>query len=147
MSAHADLLLFDVGAERFALPLDAVAAVLDAVEVRRGAGLHARAIGVLQTGDAFIPVFEPAHVLGVDASQDEPLLLLLANGADTVALLVDHAEAALAVPVDGLRDLSGLGSTDGVVVGALRPATRWVTLLDAESLITALFDRRPAHAV
>jgi chemotaxis signal transduction protein len=141
-----DLLLFDVGAERFALPLGDVAAVLDSVDVQRGAGLDVRGIGVLRAEDAFLTVYEPSLVLGVACAAAEPLLLLLAPGALTIGLLVDHAEAALAVPVDGLRDLSAMGGTDGVVVGALRPATQWVTLLDTESLVNALLDRRPAHA-
>ncbi len=146
MSACRDLLLFDVGAERFALPLERVTAVLDSVDVQRGAGLHPRGVGVLCAHDAFITVYEPSSVLVVQCAVPDPLLLILEHEDRTLGLLVDHAEAALAVPLDGLRDLSGMGGTDGVVIGALRPATQWVTLLDAESLINALLDRRPAHA-
>lgn len=146
MSTFRDLLLFDVAAERFALPLCDVAAVLDAVDVQRGAGLHDRGVAVLRVDGDLVSVYEPSSVLGVANAAVDPLLLILQTSDGTVGLLVDHAEATLAVSLDDLRDLSGLGSTDGVVVGALRPASQWVTLLDAESLVNALLDRRPAHA-
>jgi len=146
MNAYCDLLLFDVSAERFALPLADIAAVLDSSDVQRGAGIDARGVGVLRSRDAFVTVYEPLHVLGVPCSVADPLLLILTHADRTIGLLVDHAEAALAVPVHDVRDLSAMGGTDGVVVGALRPATQWVTLLDTQSLVHALLDRRPAHA-
>ena len=141
-----DLLLFDVGAERFALPLGDIVAVLDSVDVQWGAGLDARGVGVLRSPDAFVTVHEPSHVLCVHCTVVDPLLLILTHGVCTIGLLVDHADAALAVPLNGLRDLSAIGGGDGVVVGALRPAEQWVTVLDTESLVHALLDRRPAHA-
>jgi chemotaxis signal transduction protein len=139
-----DLLIFDIGREQFALPLDAVSAVLDTVEVHAHRAPDDHRVGVVRSGDTFIPVFGSAHVLGVECAQADPVLLVL-DLPRRVALLVDHAEAALGVSLESLRDLSGLGSLDGVVVGALRPASRWVTLLDATALVHAL-DRRSSYA-
>lgn len=134
----ADLLLFDVGAEQFALPLAAVSAVLDGASAQQQRAHHERGVGLVRDGAAFITVYEPLHALGVARTAADPMLLMLGEGDTRVALLVDFAEAALSVSIGEARDLSGLGSLDGVVVGALRPADRWVTLLDATALVDAL---------
>lgn len=134
----ADLLLFDVGAEQFALPLAKVSAVLDGENLQHQRVHHDRGVGLVRDGAAFITVYEPLHALGVARTVTDPMLLLLGEEHARVGLLVDFAEAALSVSVGETRDLSGLGSLDGVVVGALRPADRWVTLLDATALVDAL---------
>ncbi len=134
----ADLLLFDVGAEQFALPLASVSAVLDGTSVQHQRAHDERGVGLIRDGATFITVYEPIQALGAMRSIAEPMVLLLGDESTRVALLVDFAEAALSAPVGATRDLSGLGSLDGVVVGALRPADRWVTLLDPAALVDAL---------
>ena len=150
----ADLLLFDVGDEQFAMPLASVSAVLDGAIVQQQRAHHDRGVGLVRDGAAFITVYEPLHALGVACAASDPVLLMLGDDHTRVALLVDFAEAALGVSVGDARDLSGLGSLDGVVVGALRPADRWVTLLDPHALVDALAGTRvhahvavrPSHA-
>ncbi len=141
MTITHDLLLFDVGAERFAVPLAALRSVEDSVRVQRTRVPHERGVGVWRTDDAFVTVYEPAPVLGVSLHSAEPLLMLLSGASGNVGLLVDHAEAAVAVDTGALRDLSGLGAGDRVVLGALRHEERWVTLLDAGALVDALATR------
>ncbi len=142
-----DLLLFDVGAETFALPLAAIDTVLDGAAVHLDRSPSGRGAGVLRIAGDFLTVFEPAEVLGAARTGHDPMVLLLSGRSGRAALLVDHAEAAAGVSRHTLRDLPALGSTDGVVIGALRPAGRWVTLLDAGALVEALADhRRAPHA-
>ncbi len=138
LAETADLLLFDVGAEQFALPLASVSAVHDGASAQQQGAHHDRGVGLVRDGAEFIVVYEPLHALGVTRTAADPMLLMLGEDGTRVALLVDFAEAALSVSVGETRDLSGLGSLDGVVVGALRPAARWVTLLDAPALVEAL---------
>ncbi len=144
--AVADLLIFDIGAEQFALSLPAVRQVLDSALVHRDRRVFDDSVGVLRSGATFIPIFEPSRALGASCRAVDPVVLLLEHAGAHVGLLVDHAEASLAVSAASARDLSGLGSLDGVVLGALRPADRWVTLLDAGALVEALLDRRSSHA-
>lgn len=141
-NSTSDLLLFDIGPERFALQLASVASVIDGVAIHRGAASADLGDGVVRIGQEFITVYEPHRVLGVKRSEAEPYILLLPSPSGVIALCVDHAESALAVPMHAVRDLAGMGTTDGVVIGALRPADRWVTLLEVESLVAALMDVR-----
>jgi chemotaxis signal transduction protein len=133
--------MFDVGAERFAVPLAALRSVEDSARVQRTRVPHERGVGVWRTDEAFVTVYEPTPVLGVSLHSAEPLLMLLSSNSTNVGLLVDHAEAAVAVHTGALRDLSGLGAGDRVVLGALRHEERWVTLLDASALVDVLVTR------
>jgi chemotaxis signal transduction protein len=141
MTITHDLLMFDVGAERFAVPLAALRSVEDSARVQRTRVPHERGVGVWRTDEAFVTVYEPTPVLGVSRHGSEPLLMLLSGASGHVGLLVDHAEAAVSVNTGALRDLSGLGAGDRVVLGALRHEERWVTLLDAGALVDALTTR------
>jgi chemotaxis signal transduction protein len=141
-----DLLLFDIGREQFALPLNAVIAVHDGGLMHPHRSVDERSVGVLRMDGAFVPVFEPTRVLGVSRAGADPFVLMMGSGIARVGLLADFAEAALQVSLHTSRDLSGLGSMDGVVVGALRPADRWVTVLEAKALVDALLAVPSSHA-
>lgn len=132
-----DLLCFDVGAERFAIPLaqvDRVAEGCDVLTVNSGE----RQRLVMRVHGELIAVHEPSGVLQAQRVATDPVALLLDARGVLIALLVDGAETALQISLSGLRTPPHLMRTDRVLDGLLRVQTRWVRLVNAAALADAL---------
>ncbi|MEP6833207.1 MAG: chemotaxis protein CheW [Gemmatimonas sp.] len=133
----ADLLCFDLGAERFALPLSSIEEIVDGsnIEPARSTG---GALGVLRVRGEVLPVYDATRVLQSPRIQSDPLALILALSNTFVAVLIDTAEASPRVNLDGLRTPPALIATDRVLDGVLRVGARWVGLLNASAFVDAL---------
>ncbi|MEO7362112.1 MAG: chemotaxis protein CheW [Gemmatimonadaceae bacterium] len=132
-----DLLVFDVGAERFALPLASVDEVVDGCLIERKSGTGSMA-GVLRVRHELLVVFDLAHVLHASRCEAEPVALVLPSARGFIALLVDAAEAAPQVNLSALRTPASFVSADRVLDGVLRVGRRWVGLVNAAALVDAL---------
>ena len=135
-STCVDLLCFDVGNERFAVELPFVDEVVDAA-VLDAHTTNGSMVGVLRLRDELLPVHDAERVLHAKRQSAEPIALVFTSRGAPMAMLVDNAEAALAVDMDALRSPSAVVARDSVLLGALKVGNRWVGLLDAESLIDA----------
>lgn len=132
-----DFLCFDIGDERFAVALTCVSEVVDAVELVTG--VHSGSVvGVLRLRGELVPAHSAAGVLRVELQSSEPLALVLEARDHRLAVLVDFAEAVQMVCLDNLNPLPALGSSDRVMIGALRVNQRWVAVVDADALVDAL---------
>lgn len=132
-----DLLCFDLGAERFAMPLAAVEEIVDAGDIAAARNTSG-ALGVLRVRGEVLPVYDATHVLQSARTNAQPLALILPSASAFVAILVDGAEAAPRVSLDGLRTPPALISTDRVLDGVLRVGVRWVGLINASAFVDAL---------
>ncbi|MEP6763683.1 MAG: chemotaxis protein CheW [Gemmatimonadaceae bacterium] len=135
-STTVDLLCFDIGKERFAVELSFVDEVIDAAVLDAHA-VHGSMIGVIRLRDDLIPVHDAECVLYVARKSPEPMALVFTAHGAPMAMLVDYAEAALAIDMDALRSPGAVVARDSVMLGALKVGSRWVGLLDAESLVDA----------
>lgn len=132
-----DLLCFDLGAERFALPLSSVDEIVDACDIE-SARNPGGALGVLRVRGEVLPVYDATHVLQSPRVNAQPLALILPSANAFVAVLVDGAEAAPQVRLDGLRTPPALISADRVLDGVLRVSARWVGLINPGAFVDAL---------
>lgn len=101
------LILWSIGADRFALPLTDVAAVAPMPRITRVPGAPSPLVGVFARGGILHNLFDPAAVLGAAPAVDGERMVLILRHDRCLALAIDRAEgildidAALAVS-DGL---------------------------------------------
>lgn len=132
-----DLLCFDLGSERFALPLSSVEEIVDGcdIEPARSSG---GALGVLRVRGEVLAVYDATRVLQAARIQSEPLALILPSSNAFIAVLVDAAEATPRISLEGLRTPPALISADRVLDGVLRVGARWVGLINPSAFVDAL---------
>lgn len=135
-NGSADLLLFRVGRERFAVDLALVEEAVELPAVHVVPESRASLLGVFRLRGQLTPVYSPAAVLGV-ALETAASALVLRSGEHRLGLAVDDVEDVLRVDLATVRDVPGVGDDDGVLIGVAR-VDRWLlALLDAEALIAA----------
>jgi chemotaxis signal transduction protein len=123
-------LVVRVGAERFALPLAAVAEALDAPRVRAVAGVDAGCVGFVAWRGRQLAVRDAGAAFGVAVARPPAAAIVLAGPGCAVA--VDEVLDAVALPpervqpVRGLRDplraVAGVACDDLGLVAVLHPA-------------------------
>lgn len=136
-TAVCDLLIFDVGAERFAMPLSTVEEVVDGCGLQDASDATAR-YRLLRVRHELIAAFDPARVLMSSRVESEPVALVLPSARGLIALLVDSAYAVPQADVSSLRTPPGLMTADRVLEGVLRVGERWVGLVNTGALVDAL---------
>jgi purine-binding chemotaxis protein CheW len=75
--------------ERFALPADVVAEVLDTIKVRHLAGMPAHIAGVVRHRDRWLPAIDAAARLGLPAQSSRASALVVKRGSGRFILLAD----------------------------------------------------------
>ena len=135
--ARHDLLCFDLGIERFALPMSSIEEIVDGcdIETTRNKGA---ALGVLRAQGEILAVYDATRVLQSARTNAEPLAIVLQASKTFIAVLVDAAEATPRINLDRLRTPHALISTDRVMEGVLRVGARWVGLLNPGAFVEAL---------
>ncbi len=132
----ADLLMFRVGAEHFAVELRAVDEVIDRPRIHHVPEMPPAMLGVVTVRERLTPVYSPHRALGSPlASRDA--VLIFRDGRSGAGVLVDDVDDAITVDLRDLRDPPGARENDAVVVGVIRHEDVWIAILDAEALIAA----------
>lgn len=131
-----ELLLFRVGAERFAVELLCVEEAIDLGEPHHVPEMPPAMLGVITVRDTLTPVFTPDAALGVAAvSKDAALIFRSDRGR--FALAIDDVDDVMTLDLAQLRDAPGLDGADSLVLGVARNGRGIVALVDAEALIAA----------
>lgn len=133
-----DLLCFDIGAERFALPLASVEEVIDGCDSELTLRTDSARVGVLRVRHELLAVFDASRVLQTSRQSSEPVALVLPSSRGLIALLVDAAEAAPQMSLADLRAAPALTVDDRVLDGVLRVGVRWVGLINTAIFVEAL---------
>jgi purine-binding chemotaxis protein CheW len=130
------LLVFRVGAERFAVPLAGVDEVIDgpAVQPLPDAGEHL--LGIATVRGELVSVYDPRPLLRVDGAVTGAALLF-ARGERRVALAIDDVYDAITIEPDEVLPARAIGSADGVLVGLVRRGTDLIAVLDTDALLDA----------
>lgn len=135
-----DLLLFRVGRELFATELRAVEEAVDltaAEPVQQVPGTNSPAQSIFTLRGMLVPLFSPAHALGV-APGEAATALVVRDGRGRIAIAADDVEDVLTLREGDLRPAPAGDARDaGVLRGVVRRGTTLVAVVDLDALIAA----------
>ena len=133
--AEREHLVFRVGRELFALPLDAVDEAIDIESVQHLPEMSAAMLGVLSLRGSLVPLYAPAATLGVAAAHGSAALVFV-TPRGRVALAVDDVDDVMDIAPDALQRVP-MDFGDGVLVGVARRGPDLIGVLDAGALMGA----------
>ena len=134
------MLLCTLGTGRFAVPAADVIAILPMVPLWRPPGLPRPLVGFARVRGDAVAVLAPAALLDdapvVDRIALNAHLVQVRDGAGgTVCLLVDRADAVVAVPVEQVRPVDAALSQRGCVIGETQVAGGSAMILAVDRLL------------
>jgi chemotaxis signal transduction protein len=129
------LLVFRIGAERFAVRLGSVDEVIEAPPVQPLPDAAGTVLGVTTLRGELVPIFDPRPLLHVDADVRGAVLLFARDGG-RVGLAIDDVYDAITAEEHELR--AAPGTADGILVGVIRRPPELIAVLDAEALLEAV---------
>jgi purine-binding chemotaxis protein CheW len=132
----AELLMFRIGTERFAVELACVEEAIDLPEVHHVPEMPPAMLGVITVRGALTPVFTPKLALGVPVVGKGAALIFRAERG-RFALAIDDVDDVMTLDLTMLRDAPGSDVADSVVLGVARNEGVIVALVDADALVLA----------
>jgi purine-binding chemotaxis protein CheW len=132
----ADLLVFRIGLERFAVDLLAVEEVIDLPVIHYVPEMPAAMVGVVTVRGSLTPVFTPNVALGLPLAPSEAVLIFRRT-IGRVGVLIDDVEDAVTVDLRELRRAPETSGDDTVVLGVIRHDGNMFAIVDADALIAA----------
>lgn len=126
--------VFSTESERFGLPADSVAEVLDQVQVRRLAGMPAHVAGVVRHRDRWLPAIDAAVRLGLSKREHRASALVVKRGSGRFILLADEV-----LGIRSWSDASDVIKTDLGLVTPINPDSLFqneLVLTAEESIMT-----------
>jgi purine-binding chemotaxis protein CheW len=129
-----ELLMFNIGSERFAVELVCVEEAIDLPEVHHVPEMPPAMLGVITVRDTLTPVFTPTEALGVPV-QGQGAALIFRSDRGRFALAIDDVDDVMTLDLSALRDAPGSEVADSVVVGVARIDDSIVALVDADALV------------
>ena len=138
----AEMLLFRVGAELFALPLACCEEAVEGLPHEALPGMPAGMLGVAQHRGARLPVYAAKGALGVAGTAGEPVTLVVRLETGRLGLVVDDVEDVIMSDLSALRAVPGPKSTDPVLRGVLPWDGTMVAVCDPEALLRACLGAR-----
>ena len=130
------LLVFRVGAERFAVPLAGVDEVIDGPSVQPLPDSTEHLLGVAMVRGELVSVYDPRPLLRVDGAVNGAALLF-ARGDRRVALAIDDVYDAITIEETDLLPSRTIDASDGVLVGLVRRGSDLIAVLDTDALLDA----------
>lgn len=128
------LLVFRVGAERFAVRLSAVDEVVDAPVVRPLPDAGERVMGIATIRGALVTIYDPRPLLNVSGAVDDAALLFLRSGT-RVGLAVGGVHDTVIVEQAEVRPAPAGEVSDKLLVGVARRDRDLIAILDADVLV------------
>ena len=143
---RAELLIFRVGNEWFALELASVEEAVESPTPAEVPDAPPGVLGVFPLRGRSVILCLPDAPLGTPLAGSEPVALVLGAGARRVALLVDVVDDVMETPLDRLRDAPGTDDEDGVLLGVIWRGRDLVSVLDPAALLTRCLGDAPVAA-
>jgi purine-binding chemotaxis protein CheW len=135
-SGTAELLMFLVGGERFAVELILVDEVVDLPVIHHVPEMPPAMVGVVTVRGSITPVYSPQHALGLLLAHRDALLIFR-RGAHRVGILIDDVDDAHIFDLGDLHERPSVEEGDNVLLGVIRVGTTLVGIVDADALITS----------
>jgi purine-binding chemotaxis protein CheW len=139
-----ELLVVRIGAERFAVPLDAIDELVEEPRIRKVPGAPEHLVGLFTLGAATLPLYSPSMLLGLNA-RGEHVALVMHGGGIQMAIAVDDADDVITIALTDVRDAPRTGHFDDVVLGVAWKDGELLTLLDPRAIV-ASYAARPSEA-
>ena len=130
------LLVFRVGAERFAVQLSAVDEVVDAPQVRPLPDTAQRVMGVATIRGALVTIYDPRPLLHVAGTVDDAALLFV-RGDTRVGLVVGGVYDTVLVEQAEMRAAPSAEVSEKLLLGVVRRDRDLIAILDAGVLLDA----------
>ena len=133
------LVVFALGHEEYALPIQQVQEIIRYSEPRAVSSTEPWIRGVISLRGKIVPVFDLGVRLGVHAEVGEDQkIVIVETGAGTAGVVVDEVEEVLTVDADQLDEVPGAGSD--AIDAIAKIDDRLVVLLNPERLLGAAGD-------
>ncbi|HUQ83494.1 MAG TPA: chemotaxis protein CheW [Gemmatimonadaceae bacterium] len=143
---RAELLVFRVGGEMFAMELRAVEEAVEGVNARSIPDAPPSMLGIFALRDRSLPMYVLGRVLGLASHDDGDMTLVLRPSATRIALAVDDVEDVYDTALDAVRPTPA-GDMSGLVLGIVWRGTELVTLLDADVVVDACLAAGPIDSL
>lgn len=132
----ADLLVFRIGRELFAVELLAVEEALDMPVVHRLPEMPSAMLGVFTLRGALVSVFAPQATLGIPY-EDCATVVVFCGGDRRIALAADDVDDVLSISLRDVRDAPGASAKESALLGVVHRQADLIALLDAQTVVAA----------
>jgi purine-binding chemotaxis protein CheW len=131
------LVVFTLGAEQYALPIEQVHEIIRYTEPRSVASRVAWVRGVISLRGRIVPVYDLAARLGVSSEMsDQSKIVIVEAGGETAGVIVDDVEEVLTVQDDQIEDVPG---ADAALIDSIaKIGERLVVQLKPEAIFEGL---------
>jgi purine-binding chemotaxis protein CheW len=122
------IVVFTLGAEHYALPIQEVHEIIRYSEPRSVAARAEWVRGVISLRGRIVPVYDVAARLGVTSQLgDDAKIVIVEAGAETAGVIVDSVEEVLTVSQDQFEDVPSADTT--LIESIARVGDRLIVLL------------------
>lgn len=130
---HQQLVVFTLGAEHYALPIQAVNEIIRYAEPRSVASRTEWVRGVISLRGRIVPVYDVATRLGLtSALTEQSKIVIVEAGAETAGVIVDSVEEVLTVSADQLEEAPGADAS--MIQAIVRIDERLIVLLTLSTI-------------
>ena len=138
----AQLLVFRVARELFAVELVTAEEALDMPELHRLPEMAPSMLGVFTLRGSLVSVFEPQPALGIRC-QERGTVVVFCGGERRIAIATDDVDDVISVDLRDVREAPGTRTKDEALLGIVHRDADLIALLDAHALVAA---HRPASS-
>lgn len=127
------LVVFTLGAEQYALPIQQVHEIIRYAEPRSVASRVSWVKGVISLRGRIVPVYDLSARLGVtSAISEQTKIVIVESGSETAGVIVDDVEEVLTVDDGQIEEVPGADST--LIDSIAKVGDRLVVLLKSSSV-------------
>jgi purine-binding chemotaxis protein CheW len=132
MAAQSQIVVFTLGTERYALPIQRVHEIIRYIKPRSIASTHPWVKGVISLRGRIICVYDLAAHLGVETTlEEDSRIVILDTGSDTLGVIVDGVDEVLTIEAEQLEHvpvadqslIDSIAKLDDRLVVLLKPET------------------------
>jgi chemotaxis signal transduction protein len=139
------LLMFRIGAERFAVELTAVEEIIDRPAIFFVPEMPPAMAGVMKVRGAITPVYSASIVLETPLAHPNAVLIFQ-DGVARMGVLIDDVVDAISLDMKQMQDTPAPRSNTNVVLGVALHDHAFVTVLDVAALMAACKTAAPLEA-
>ncbi len=131
------LVVFTLGAEQYALPIEHVHEIIRYNEPRSVASPIAWVRGVISLRGHIVPVYDLAARLGLESRLSQTAkIVIVESGEDTAGVVVDDVDEVLTVPETAFEEVPGADSE--LIEAIAKLGDRLVVLLNPGTILGVL---------
>lgn len=135
--ARERIVIFALGEQRYALPIDRVQEIQQIVEPTPVPDTSSALLGMINLRGAVVPAIDLRQMLGMEPRTYDlqTPMVVCRSGENLVALVVDAVQDVIAIDADAIQPPSGVYELADRMIGVYRSEQGLVFVLDVESLL------------